>query len=509
MRTGVDYRKSLRDGRRVWVMGEGMIDDVTTHPATRAMVDEYVGWYDLHLDDDWRDVALAPPDHAGKRTPWAYVAPRSADELGGMGRFFSASTFLSAGNITHTPAYGHLIALGLLCSLEERDYSPEQIANAARYREMIAKTGRFLTFCGGGPTIGYRMRENPADRMALKIVRETDAGLVISGKIGMHTSPAYAEDLYVGSVSGLEIDGQRVTFIVPVNAPGITVLCRKIAARDKNPFVAPLSSRFDELEPLAAGDAEGAGGYAKQMDEEFYRKQRELMAQTVAASDVCITTAAIPGKKSPVLVTADAVRGMAPGSVIVDLAAERGGNCELTKPDETVVENGVTILGPTNLPSEVPNHASQMYAKNLTNFVALISRDGKLHLNLEDQVVRETLAAHRGEVVNPRLRELLNLPPLATPQPGSPPVDHLAEDSRQHCLSPISIIAMNNLEAKLFVFLLSTFLGLEVIRRVSPLLHTPLMSLTNAISAIAIVAAIQVISARRHRVSARCSARSP
>jgi NAD(P) transhydrogenase subunit alpha len=189
--------------------------------------------------------------------------------------------------------------------------------------------------------------------------------------------------------------------------------------------VESLGAKFVEM-PLAAGDAEGAGGYAKQMDEEFYRKQRELMAQTVAASDVCITTAAIPGKKSPVLVTAEAVRGMAPGSVIVDLAAERGGNCELTKPDEVVVENGVTILGPTNLPSDVPTHASQMYAKNLTNFVALISRDGKLHLNLEDQVVRETLAAHRGEVVNPRLRELLELPPLESPPPGSPPVDHLA-----------------------------------------------------------------------------------
>ena len=187
-----------------------------------------------------------------------------------------------------------------------------------------------------------------------------------------------------------------------------------------------LGAKFVSM-PLAAGDAEGAGGYAKQLDEEFYRKQRELMAQTVAASDVCITTAAIPGKKSPLLVTADAVRGMAPGSVIIDLAAERGGNCELTKPDETVIENGVTILGPTNLPSEVPQHASQMYAKNLTNFVQLISRDGKLHLNLEDQVVRETLAAHRGEVVNPRLRELLGLAPLATPQPGSPPVDHLAK----------------------------------------------------------------------------------
>jgi NAD(P) transhydrogenase subunit alpha len=190
--------------------------------------------------------------------------------------------------------------------------------------------------------------------------------------------------------------------------------------------VESLGAKFVEV-PLAAGDAEGAGGYAKQMDEEFYRRQRELMAQTVAGSDVCITTAAIPGKKSPVLVTADAVRGMAPGSVIVDLAAERGGNCELTRPDETVIEQGVTILGPTNLPSEVPAHASQMYAKNLTNFMQLLARDGKVDLNLEDEVVRDTLAAHRGEVVSPRLRELLELPPLETPPPGSPPVDHLAQ----------------------------------------------------------------------------------
>ena len=189
--------------------------------------------------------------------------------------------------------------------------------------------------------------------------------------------------------------------------------------------VESLGAKFVEM-PLDAADAEGAGGYAKQMDEEFYRKQRELMARTVAASDVCITTAAIPGKPSPVLVTAEAVRGMAPGSVIVDLAAERGGNCELTKPDEVVVEHGVTILGPTDLPSEVPTHASQMLAKNFANFVQLLARDGKLHLSLEDQVVRETLTAYRGEVVNPRLRELLNLEPLKTPPPGSPPVDHLA-----------------------------------------------------------------------------------
>jgi NAD(P) transhydrogenase subunit alpha len=162
--------------------------------------------------------------------------------------------------------------------------------------------------------------------------------------------------------------------------------------------VESLGAKFVEM-PLAAGDAEGAGGYAKQMDEEFYRKQRELMAQTVAASDVCITTAAIPGKKSPVLVTAEAVRGMSPGSVIVDLAAERGGNCELTRADERVVEHGVTILGPTNLPATVPYHASQMYSKNITTFLGHLIKDGAIRTGTDDEIVRETLVAHGGRVV--------------------------------------------------------------------------------------------------------------
>jgi proton-translocating NAD(P)+ transhydrogenase subunit alpha len=187
--------------------------------------------------------------------------------------------------------------------------------------------------------------------------------------------------------------------------------------------VESLGAKFVEMQ-LDTADAEGAGGYAKQLGDAFYQKQRELMAQVVAANDVCITTAAIPGKTSPLLVTAEAVRGMAPGSVIVDLAAERGGNCELTKADEVVVENGVTILGPTNLPSEVPTHASQMYAKNVSNFVRLITRDGKLNLNLEDEVVSDTLAANRGQVVHARLREMLSLAPLDAP-PASPPTSHL------------------------------------------------------------------------------------
>jgi 4-hydroxyphenylacetate 3-monooxygenase len=248
MRTGAEYRQALRDGRRVWVMGEGRVEDVTTHPATRAMVDEYVAWYDLHLDPAWQEIAIRPPDGRSEATPWAYVVPKNAGDLAGMGRFFSATTFLSAGNITHTPCYGHMIALGVQASVEERNVSPEQIANATRYREMIAGTGRFLTFCGGAPTIGARMRSDPADRTAVKLVRETDRGIMIRGKIGMHTSPAYAEDVYVGSLCGIEIDGHRATFIVAVNAPGVTTVCRKAAVRDANPFVAPLSSRYDELD---------------------------------------------------------------------------------------------------------------------------------------------------------------------------------------------------------------------------------------------------------------------
>jgi len=225
MRTGAEYRQALRDGRRVWVMGEGLIDDVTAHPATRAIVEEYVAWYDLHLDPAWQGIAIRPPDAQSEDTPWAYVVPKSADDLSGMGRFFSATTFLSAGNITHTPCYGHMIALGVLASVEERDVSAEQIANAARYREMIARTGRFLTFCGGAPTIGARLREDPAERTALRLVRQTDAGIVVRGKIGMHTSPAFAEDVYVGSLCGIEIDGHRATFIVKkvARCPSISI----------------------------------------------------------------------------------------------------------------------------------------------------------------------------------------------------------------------------------------------------------------------------------------------
>ncbi len=176
--------------------------------------------------------------------------------------------------------------------------------------------------------------------------------------------------------------------------------------------VMSLGCRFVEL-PIEAKDAQDASGYAKAQDEDFYRKQRELLGQVVSESDVVITTAVIPGKKAPVLVTAEMVKRMAPGSVIVDLAAERGGNCELTVPGEIADQHGVTIIGLFNLASTVPYHASQMYSKNVATFLLHIVKDGKLRLDVADDIIRDTLLTGDGEIVNKRLRELYSLPPLA------------------------------------------------------------------------------------------------
>jgi NAD(P) transhydrogenase subunit alpha len=174
--------------------------------------------------------------------------------------------------------------------------------------------------------------------------------------------------------------------------------------------VESLGAKFLQLE-LETAEAEGAGGYAKQQSEEFIRRQQEMMLTAVAEQDVVITTAAVPGRKAPVLVTAEMVRAMAPGSVIVDLAAERGGNCELTAPGQTVVKHGVSILGPTNLPADVPHDASQMYAKNITTFLLNMVKDGRWKPDAdEDEITRETMITRGGQVVHPRMVELLGSP---------------------------------------------------------------------------------------------------
>jgi NAD(P) transhydrogenase subunit alpha len=170
-----------------------------------------------------------------------------------------------------------------------------------------------------------------------------------------------------------------------------------------------LGARFVVLE-IEQAAAEDKGGYAKAMGEEFYRKQREALGAVLAGQEVVITTAAVPGKKAPVLVTREMVARMAPGSVIVDIAAERGGNCELTRAGEVVEEGGVRIFGPVNLPSTIPYHASQMYAKNIATFLKHLVKDGKIALNREDEIVRETLVTLGGEIVHPRVLEAAGAP---------------------------------------------------------------------------------------------------
>ncbi|MCW5963178.1 MAG: Re/Si-specific NAD(P)(+) transhydrogenase subunit alpha [Bryobacterales bacterium] len=206
-------------------------------------------------------------------------------------------------------------------------------------------------------------------------------------------------------------------FVVGVGVAGLQAIATArrlggvVRAYDVRPAVREqvesVGAKFVEL-PLESADAEDKGGYARAQDETFYVRQRELMAKVVSECDVVITTAAIPGKRAPILVTGEMVRGMNPGSVIVDLAAERGGNCDLTVPGEVVVQHGVSIHGPLNVPSTVPYHASQLYAKNITTFLLHLAKSGAVSLDTEDEIVRETLLTRDGKVVHPRIQELLN-----------------------------------------------------------------------------------------------------
>jgi NAD(P) transhydrogenase subunit alpha len=180
--------------------------------------------------------------------------------------------------------------------------------------------------------------------------------------------------------------------------------------------VESLGAKFVELN-VTAESAEGKGGYAKEMGEDFYRRQQEEMKRVVAENDVVITTAAIPGRKAPVLVTTEMVESMPPGSVIVDIAAERGGNCELTQAGQTIQHHGVTVIGPVNLPAQVPTHASEMFSRNIVTFLKPMLRDGKIAVDMDDEIIRDTLLVRDGQVVNARMRELLEMDPLPSDAP--------------------------------------------------------------------------------------------
>jgi NAD(P) transhydrogenase subunit alpha len=216
-------------------------------------------------------------------------------------------------------------------------------------------------------------------------------------------------------------------FVVGAGVAGLSAIATArrlgatVEAYDVRPAVKEqvqsLGAKFVEL-PLEAGAAEGQGGYAREMDEAFYRKQRETMARVVAGSDVVVTAAAVPGRRSPILVTNDMLDAMRPGSVVVDVAAEQGGNCEATSPGETVRRGAVTVMGPLNLAATVPYHASQLFAKNVVTLLLSLTKQGRVAFDPADEIVRETLVTRGGDVLHPRVREALGLPLLYPAAPA-------------------------------------------------------------------------------------------
>jgi 4-hydroxyphenylacetate 3-monooxygenase len=245
MRSGEEYRRALRDGRQVWILGEGRIDDVTTHPLTAPMVEVYVDWYDRHQDPSWQDILLTDPAD-GVRRPIAFEIPRTSNDLRRLGHAISAVAFLSAGNVTHTPGYGALIALGIADAVASIGMAQERVAAANAYRDLVARTGRFITFSSGNAPVGDRFRGDN-EKIGVRVVRETDAGVVVAGMAGMHTSVPFAEDVFVSAGTSPDVS-KRIWFAVAVNAPGVRVIARKAVAHHNGAFKAPLSSRYDELD---------------------------------------------------------------------------------------------------------------------------------------------------------------------------------------------------------------------------------------------------------------------
>jgi NAD(P) transhydrogenase subunit alpha len=210
--------------------------------------------------------------------------------------------------------------------------------------------------------------------------------------------------------------------VVGVGVAGLQALgtAKRLGARtsgyDTRPVVREqvesLGAKFVELD-LDTEGSEDAGGYAKAQSEEFYQKQRKLLGEYVSKSDVVITTALVPGQRAPLLIEEDAVQAMRPGSVIVDLAAEKGGNVAVTQADQDLKIHGVTVIGHTNLPSEIPAHASQMYAKNVTTFLEHLVEDAAIRFDFSDEITTGTLVSYDGKVVNERLGGTMPAPPPA------------------------------------------------------------------------------------------------
>ena len=289
------------------------------------------------------------------------------------------------------------------------------------FLDPLAAPQAIQKFAGGGGT-AFALELLPRTTRAQAMDVLSSSATVVGYKAVLMAAAALPRMFPMMMTAGGTLTPARV-FVIGGGVAGLQAIAtaRKLGAvvqaYDVRPAVKEqvesLGGKFVEL-PIEAGDAQDAGGYAKAMDESFYRRQREMMAKVIAGCDVVISTAAVPGKKAPVLITAEMVDAMPPGSVVVDVAAEQGGNCEVTQAGKDVVRNGVTVMGPLNLAASVPYHASQMYAKNVANFLALIVKDGALKVDTADDIVRETLVARGGEVVHPRVREALGLPAPVT-----------------------------------------------------------------------------------------------
>ena len=252
VKTGDEYRRSLHDGRQVWLLGEGPIDDVTTHPATAAMVEAYAAWYDRHTDPAWIDRLMTPPDAAEYGSaPLAFEIPQTGPMTCAVLALKAIHdvAFVSAGNITHTPGYGALVALGILDAVTTLNVAPERIAAAAEaFRDLIAADRSFCDVLGRHrlrPRIGFVA---PADRAAVRLIKETDGGVIVGGMAGLHTSVPFADEVFIAAgMASPQID-DRVWCSVAVNAPGVRVVARKPVARHLSESSAPLSSRYDELD---------------------------------------------------------------------------------------------------------------------------------------------------------------------------------------------------------------------------------------------------------------------
>jgi len=272
-----------------------------------------------------------------------------------------------------------------------------------------------------------------------------------------------------------------------------------------------IESMGAEFLMLEFDDADGAGegGYAKPMSPEFIKAEMDLFAAQAAEVDIIITTALIPGRPAPELITERMVANMKPGSVIVDLAAEAGGNCKLTEANKVVVKHGVTLIGYTNLPSRMAAQASQLYATNLRHLLSDLcpEKNGELAVNMEDEVIRGCTVVREGKITWPPPAPRISLAPKEDIDPNAPDPARKPEPKPAHPLAflvPLALaglalfglgaVAPPDFMGHLTVFVLACFVGYMVVWGVSHSLHTPLMSVTNAISSIIVIGALMQVS---------------